>query len=210
MSVSSDGGRRHRPPSRSAIATVRRLPTPSAHATAPAASLLAGWLAVLLPATSPSPPPWLGLCVCTFLRRPACSVGRLFLFFGGVSFWSRLLPLPAPLGLPALLLSSSHLLATHDCQLGVTVGNRHPTTTKNRVGPLPKLPAPPRRRRPRAQERSQPAPTAIPKPTSTAPSSPPSPAADPSSLRRPLPLQRQCNDADAPVHANTTRRCTKK
>ena len=103
---SDDGERRHLRSPRSAIATESRSPTPSAHATAPAVSLPAGWLTVLLPATSPFFATLAG-AVCVHFLAPAClQRWQSFLLWGVVSFWSRLLPLPAPLGLPALLLKA--------------------------------------------------------------------------------------------------------
>ena len=89
--VSSDGGWRHRQPSRSLSPTVRRLPTPSAHATAPAVSLLAGWLAVLLPATSPSSTTQAG-AACVHFLAPACLQRWHSFLLWGVSF----LPPPPP------------------------------------------------------------------------------------------------------------------
>ena len=63
-------------------------------------------------------------CVCALSCASLPAALAVFPFVGGLFFCPPLLPLPVPLGLPALLLSSFNLLATNDCQLGVTVGSR--------------------------------------------------------------------------------------
>ena len=107
------------------IATVRRSPTPSARATAPAAALLAGWLTVLLPAPSPFSATLAGTACVDFLA-PACLQRWQSFLLGGVSFLAP--PPPTATACAArpagvAFKQSSHLLATpHDCQLGVTAG----------------------------------------------------------------------------------------